>query len=78
MAAVVCSICRGPAVQRIAYHRDSEGDMWRVPVYLCPNPKCLEKRGAIRISTVPVGGMPTEPGAYMETPGGKTRGPNND
>lgn len=79
---IVCGVCKGPALPRIAYHRDGEGNMWRVPVYICADPKCLAERGAIRIGTVPVGGIPSVPplpadrAAYAETPGGKTRGPN--
>lgn len=62
-ADVRCAHCHTPTVMRVTYHRDNDGALWRVPVHLCPNPSCLEARGAIRTNTVPVGGV-IEWGSY--------------
>jgi hypothetical protein len=56
---MVCGVCGGPAAQRFANHQDDDGQLWRVPVYVCLNAKCLEARGAVRIGVVPVGGIRT-------------------
>jgi hypothetical protein len=56
---MVCGVCGGPAAQRFANHQDEDRQLWRVPVYVCLNAKCLETRGAVRIGVVPVGGIPT-------------------